>query len=327
MSKSNIALMFPGQGAQQPGMANLILNSSIPAQKLFQEANDVLKFDLTELCKTGSEKELSNTLVTQPAIIATSIALFNYMQEKIEHSNYDISPKLFAGHSLGLLTAAIASNCIAFSDGIKIASKRAEIMQSNYIKKPVGMLGIIGLDIEKVKTICKQATKSLNDRVDIANYNLNNQVVIAGHQTAIIRSKEIVSLMRAKAIELKLKVSSHTELHIDESMQFAKFIDKYHFNEPNVPILSNISSKLLDTAEKIKDELSNQIHRPVFWYKNMEFMSMKKINTYIEIGPGHVLSKLVKKYKPNVEAISIFEELKDIDLLLRNYQVDFQTDE
>jgi [acyl-carrier-protein] S-malonyltransferase len=309
MPKPKTTFMFPGQGSQQPGMATRVLQVSPSSKKIFDEANEVVKFDLLKLCTIGSEAELTNTIVTQPAIVTTSLALLNALNEKLSTKGVKILPAILSGHSLGLLTAAIASNSLTFSQGIEIASKRADIMQKNYSASPLGMTSIIGLNINQVTEICNEATQSHVERVDIANLNLSNQFVISGHLKAIHHAETIAKAMHAKVISLKLKVSSHTSLHKDQSNQFAAFLNDYNFLEPDTPILSNISSKLLDSAEKIKNELSNQIHKPVYWYKNMEILSLEKISYFIEVGPGHTLSRLVKRYNRDATTLAISKEI------------------
>ncbi len=311
MPRSQITYMFPGQGAQYPSMAKLICQVSKNASRIFAEANEILNYDLLDLCTNGSEDDLKNTLITQPAIVTTSMALYKGLEEKLNDQGINISPDIFSGHSLGILTAAIASKSLTLKDGIEIASKRGEIMSKNYNIRPVTMSGVIGLNIDEVKKICNEATSSENDRVDVANYNLKNQIVISGHVSAVSKAEKIAQSKRAKVINLKVRVSSHTKLHIDESKEFADVINNYNFAMPDTPVLSNISSKILNSAEKIKFELSNQIHKPVLWYKNMETLSLNNINIFIEIGPGNVLSRLVKKFMPNVLSFSISKDSID----------------
>ncbi|MDG1990655.1 MAG: ACP S-malonyltransferase [Dehalococcoidia bacterium] len=311
MSKSKTTFMFPGQGSQQPGMATRVLQVSPSSKKIFDEANEVLNFNLLKLCTLGTEEELTNTIITQPAIVTTSLVLLNALNEAMSTKGDAILPTILSGHSLGLLTAAIASNCLTFTQGIEIASKRADIMQKNYSTSPLGMTSIIGLNINQVTEICNEATQSDKERVDIANLNLSNQFVVSGHLKAIHQAETIAKNMHAKVISLKLKVSSHTELHKEQSNQFAEFLRDYDFVDPDTPILSNISSKLLDSAEKIKNELSNQIHKPVYWYKNMEILSLEKISHFIEIGPGHTLSRLVKRYNLDATTLSIAKEINE----------------
>jgi len=299
------ALVFPGQGSQAPGMGHLIYQHSDEARLTFEEASDFTHIDLVRVCFEGDADELSESRVTQPAVLTTSVAFLRSMREKLGEVGDRVRPRLFGGHSLGLFSAAVAAEAISFRDSLLVIMERARLMGEFHEARPVGMASILGLPLERVQEICERATKSALDRVDVANHNLDTQFVISGDDSAIERAMEIARELQARAIRLKVKVSSHTPLHHDQSEEFAQVIREIPFADPVRPMVSNSTSKLLTTAEDVQYEFETQLRSPVFWTGNVETMAGEGVDTFVEVGPGHVLARMVKRISDQLTAVSL----------------------
>lgn len=301
----SIALVFPGQGSQSPGMGKLVHEHSQAARDTFEEASDYTGIDLARVCFEADADALSDTLNTQPAVLTTSVAFLRAMREKLAAVGETVRPRLLGGHSLGLFSAAVASEALSFRDGLLVILERARLMGSFNDDRPVGMASVIGLDADAVRHICDAATRSPEERVDVANYNLDNQTVISGDESALERAMEGARELQAKVIRLKVKVSSHTPLHAEQAGQFAELMREVPMRDPGIPIVSNITSKLLRTAEEVRGEFEAQLCSPVHWSDNVKRMAGNGVDTFVEVGPGHVLARMVKRVSDNLTAVSL----------------------
>ena len=300
-----VAILFPGQGSQVPGMGRLVHQHSEAARLAYEEASDITGIDVARVCFEGDPDELAETTVTQPAVLTTSIAIIDGMREKLAEVGRSIRPRLFGGHSLGLFSTAVASEALTFRDALLVVIERSRLMSSFNEGRPVGMASIIGLDGELVQQICEDATLSLADRVDVANYNLETQTVISGDVSALERAMERARELQAKVIRLKVKVSSHTPLHHEQTEEFAQIIRDVPLLDPVRPIVSNRTSQLLHTAVELREEFSEQLRAPVFWADNVRQMTGQGVHTFIEAGPGHVLARMVRRVSDDVTAVSL----------------------
>ena len=300
-----VAILFPGQGSQVPGMGRLVHHHSEAARLAYEEASDITGLDIARVCFEGDPDELAETTVTQPAVLTTSIAIIGGMREKLAEVRRSIRPRLFGGHSLGLFGAAVASEALTFRDALLVVIERSRLMSSFNEGRPVGMASIIGLDGELVQQICEDATLSPADRVDVANYNLDTQTVISGDVSALERATERARELQAKVIRLKVKVSSHTPLHNEQAEEFAQIIREVPLLDPVRPIVSNRTSQLLRTAAELREEFSEQLRAPVFWAANVREMTGQGVHTFIEAGPGHVLARMVRRVSDDVTAVSL----------------------
>ena len=290
-----VALIFPGQGSQSPGMGRLLYEHSAEARLAFEEASDITHIDIARVCFDGSAEELAETRVTQPAVLTTSVAFLRAMREKLGDVGRAVRPRVLGGHSLGLFSAAVAAEALSFRDSLLVIVERARLMGSFIEERPVGMASIIGLDRDTVEQICRDATLSPADRVDVANHNLETQTVISGDLSALTRAMELARGLHAKAIQLKVRVSSHTPLHTEQAAEFAEMLRAVSIADPATPIVSNISSQLLDTATRLRAEFEMQLRSPVYWAENVRAMSQLGVTTFIEVGPGHVLANMVRR--------------------------------
>jgi len=300
-----VAIVFPGQGSQAPGMGRLVYDHSKAARLTFEEASEVTGIDLAAVCFDSDAHVLADTANTQPAVVTTSVAILRAMREKLGEVGARVRPRLFGGHSLGLFSAAVAAEAISFRDSLLVIMERARLMGSFNEERPVGMVSILGLDVDTVSRICEEATLSPDDRVDVANLNEETQTVISGDVSALERAMKLAKELQGKAIRLKIRVSSHTPLHIEQAAQFAEVIRDVPFVDPARPIVSNISSELLTDAEAVRREFEAQLRSPVHWADNVQRMTREGVDTFIEVGPGHALSRMVRRMGRERTAVSL----------------------
>lgn len=306
-----VALLFPGQGSQARGMGKLVYEHSAAARRTYEEASEITGMDLARLCFEGDEDELAETTVTQPAVLTTSVAIAAAMREKLSEVGRLMRPRLFGGHSLGLFSAAVASEAIEFRDALLLIVERARLMSAMNKDRPVGMASVIGLDGDAVKELCEDATISPLDRVDVANYNLDTQIVISGDVSALERAMERARSLHAKVIRVKVKVSSHTPLHAEQAEEFAQVLRDVEFRDPQRPIISNITSRPLVLAAELKGEFEAQLRSPVYWAANVREMARQGVDNFIEAGPGHVLARLVRRISGDMTAVSLADATED----------------
>jgi [acyl-carrier-protein] S-malonyltransferase len=286
-------------------MGKLVYAHSASARQAFAEASDVTGIDLVKVCFESDADDLAETQYTQPAVLTTSVAMLEAMREKLSDVGKRVRPRLFGGHSLGLFSAAVAAEALTFRDALIVVVGRARLMSSFNAARPVGMASIIGLDSDAVAQICEDATRSALDRVDVANHNLDTQTVISGDVTALERAMERARELQARVIRLKVKVSSHTPLHAEQAHEFALHLDEIPLADPLQPIMSNITSKALSTAEELRQEFRDQLRSPVFWAENVRAMARQGVDTFVEVGPGHVLARMVKRVQDSLTAVSL----------------------
>lgn len=300
-----VALLFPGQGSQAPGMGKLVHERSEAARRTFEEASDVTGMDLARICFEGDADELADTAITQPAVLTASAAIAAAMREKLAEVGQRMRPRLFGGHSLGLFSAAVAAEALEFRDALLVIVERARMMSSLYERRPVGMASVLGLQTNVVQEICEQSTISPDDRVDIANHNMDGQTVISGDVSALERAMERTRALQGKVIRLKVKVSSHTPLHVEQAEEFAVIIREVPLRDPVRPVVSNITSRPLRTASELRDEFAAQLRSPVYWAENVREMARQGVDTFVEVGPGHVLARMVRRIATGVTAVSL----------------------
>ena len=290
------AFVFPGQGAQFPGMGLDAYNSSKKIKQLFEEADHILGFDLSKIMFHGSEEELKQTKVTQPAIFLHSIAEL-YLNEN------DINPSLVAGHSLGEFSALVANKSMSFSDGLKLVSIRAMAMQKACENNKGGMAAILGLDDKIIEETCK----SFQGYVVAANFNCPGQVVISGNFNDVKSICEKFNELGARrSLILPVGGAFHSQLMKDAQDELSEAINNINFQNPTCPIYQNVNGKPESEIRKIKINLINQLTSPVKWTQSVKNMLNDGASSFTEFGPGKVLCGLIKKVDREVKVQSAF---------------------
>ncbi len=285
------AYVFPGQGAQFVGMGKDLYESNSEAKQLFEKANEILGFRITDLMFAGTDEDLKQTKVTQPAVFLHSVILAKTLGD-------DFKPEMVAGHSLGEFSALAASGALSFEDALVLVSKRAQAMQKACEATPSTMAAILALPDEKVEEICASIT---DDIVVAANYNSPGQVVISGTIPAIDRACELALAAGAKrAIKLKVGGAFHSPLMEPARAELAEAIEATTFNQPACPIYQNVNAQAQTDPETIKKNLVAQLTSPVRWTQTVENMLADGADHFIELGPGNVLQGLIKKVSKEV---------------------------
>lgn len=288
------AFVFPGQGAQFIGMGKDLYEKYPLAKQLFEQANEILGFRITDLMFEGTEEDLRQTRVTQPAIFLHSVILAKVMGE-------DFKPEMAAGHSLGEFSALTATGALSFEDGLKLVYARAMAMQKACEKEPSTMAAILGLDDNKVEEVLS----SIDDIVVAANYNSPGQLVISGSISGIDKACEALKVAGAKrALPLKVGGAFHSPLMESARIELAEAINNTNLKSPICPIYQNVDGLPYTKPEQIKENLIAQLTSPVKWTQTVLQMTADGATNYTELGPGTVLAGLVKKISPQAETIS-----------------------
>jgi len=289
------AYLFPGQGSQFPGMAKNIYESSEQAKTMFEKANEILGFRITDIMFSGTEEELKQTKVTQPAIFLHSVILAKTLGENFQ-------PLMVAGHSLGEFSALTSVGVLSFEDGLTLVSKRAQAMQKACEATPSTMAAILGLEDEVVENICKEIT---NEIVVPANYNSPGQLVISGSVKGIeIACGKLKAAGAKRALVLNVGGAFHSPLMQPAKEELQQAIESTLFNHPSCPVYQNVTASSVTDAQQIKANLILQLTSPVRWTQTMKQMLADGATSFTEVGPGAVLQGLVKKISREVVTAS-----------------------
>ena len=293
------AYIFPGQGAQFTGMGLDLYEKSPLAQELFERANDILGFPITDIMFEGTAEQLKETKVTQPAIFLHSVILAKVLGDSFQ-------PEMVAGHSLGELSALVANGVLSFEDGLKLVSKRALAMQKACEIAPSTMAAVLGLEDKVVEETCAE----IDGVVVAANYNCPGQLVISGEIEAVEKACKILTEKGARrALLLPVGGAFHSPMMEPAREELAAAIEETEFNEPTCPVYQNVTAKAVTNAGEIKKNLMIQLTAPVRWTQSIQQMIADGGTDFIEVGPGKVLQGLMRKIDRNVTASGAsFEE-------------------
>jgi [acyl-carrier-protein] S-malonyltransferase len=288
------AYIFPGQGSQFPGMGKDLYESNPLAKELFEKANEILGFRITDIMFNGTEEELKQTKVTQPAIFLHSVILAKTLGESF-------NPEMVAGHSLGEFSALVGNGALSFEDGLKLVYQRALAMQKACEAKPSTMAAVLGMEDSKVEEICG----AVEGIVVAANYNCPGQLVISGEIEAVNKACEALKAAGAKrALVLPVGGAFHSPLMEPARVELEAAINATHFSQPVCPVYQNVTATAISNPDEIKKNLIAQLTAPVRWTQSVKQMVADGGKHFTEVGPGKVLQGLVKKIAPEAEVAS-----------------------
>lgn len=296
---TKFAMVFPGQGSQTVGMLKELSEQNAIVKETFAQASSVLGYDLWQVVQDGPAEELNKTWITQPALLAASVAIF-----RVWGAQDGAKPEFMAGHSLGEYSALVCAGVIDFQDAIKLVELRGKLMQEAVPAGTGAMYAIIGLDNDAIAKACEQAAQG--QVVSPVNFNSPGQVVIAGNKDAVERAGVLCKEAGAKrALPLAVSVPSHCALMKPAADKLAEALDKLIFNQPLYPVINNVNVTIENNAQAIKQALVAQLYSPVRWTETVEYMANNDTTVLIEVGPGKVLTGLTKRIVDSLSGIAV----------------------
>ncbi len=299
------AYLFPGQGSQYVGMGSDLYTTSPSARQVFDQADHVLGTGLSRLCFDGPAELLNDTINTQPAILTTSIAALRALEERRVET-----PSYVAGHSMGEFSALVAAGALTFEDGLKLVRERGRLMKQAGEQNPGGMAAILGLEREPLEAICATAREQSGAYVGVANDNCPGQLVISGSLAALEMALEMAQERGAKrAIRLAVSIAAHSPLMSQAAAEFRHLLDATPFHEPIVPLVANATAGPLTDPHDIRQALGRQLTSPVRWSESVQWMIAQGTSRFVEVGPGDVLTGLLRRIDRSVERASTADVL------------------
>ncbi|HEY1482833.1 MAG TPA: ACP S-malonyltransferase [Candidatus Acidoferrum sp.] len=296
-----VAFLFPGQASQYPGMGKELADRYPVARAVFEEADKALGFAISKICFEGTEDELRLTANTQPAILTVSVAAYRVLADK------GITPDFVAGHSLGEYSALVAVGALKFADAVRLVRKRGTYMQEAVPVGVGGMAAIMGLSPAVVQEVCKRAAE--NEVCAPANLNSPEQTVISGHASAVKRAVEIASQSGAKrAVVLAVSAPFHSALMMPAQEKLEKDLRATAMNFLQVPLVTNVDADTIRKGDEAREALIRQVTMPVRWEESMRMLLDEGVNTFVEVGPGKVLTGLMRQIERSVATLNVEDE-------------------
>ncbi len=300
----NVALVFPGQGSQFVGMGKALYDRSAAARGVFDRADETLGFALSRLCFDGPADELEDTINAQPAILTASVAALEAIEERAAETGARIEPVVVAGHSLGEYTALVAAGAIDFPAALRVVRERGRLMKEAGDERPGGMAAVIGLDRDALEAVCAGA--AVDGVVVVANDNCPGQSVISGELPALQRAMDLAKQSGAKRVaRLGISIASHSPLMARASSQLGDILAGLPLRPPRIPVVANGSGRLMATVDEVRHELAHHVERPVDWTRSVRTMVEAGAATFVEVGPGQVLSGLIKRIDRSVVTVGL----------------------
>ena len=294
LTDDEYALLFPGQGSQSVGMAGKVLRVHPPAVHWFERANEVLDYDLLALIEDGPTETLNETTHSQPAIFVASVAWLEALRDKWGQRGRSLSPAVVGGHSMGQITAMFSARAVDFDDALQLVRRRAELMHAADSLRPGGMASIIGLRDRVLRRLVGEAAE--DGTIVVANDNCPGQTVVSGDEAPLRRVMRLADEQGARrVVRLPISIASHSPLMSDAQAHFAEAVHAISWRDPVVPVVSNISGGLLHSKEQLSQELSEALTAPVQWQQAVKTMAAQGSTLFVEVGPGDVLAKLVRR--------------------------------
>jgi [acyl-carrier-protein] S-malonyltransferase len=301
---SDAAYLFPGQGSQQVGMGRALSEGFDVARETFAEADAILGFPLSDLCFRGPAETLTETINAQPAILVTSVAAWRSLRA----ARPDLPAACCcAGHSLGEYSALVASGSLAFADAVRLTRKRGELMAQAGAQHPGSMAAVLRLADEQVAEICRQAAEASGDAVQVANYNSPGQVVISGGPAGVAAAGELAKGAGGRVMPLAVSVAAHSVLMAPAATEFAQHVAETEFKSPEIPVFGNVHALPLATPAEIRAELVAQLTSPVLWTTSVNRMVEAGTKRCLELGPGNVLTGLVRRINASLATFNVAE--------------------
>jgi len=296
-AEGKVAFIFPGQASQRAGMAVELLSGHPTARDMFRQAGEILGLDLAGLCTTGDDALLTRTDIAQPALLTTCLAWLTLIRE------HGIRPQLVAGHSLGEFSAWVAAGVLEFAEAVRLVRRRGELMEEASRRRPGGMLAVLGLTDAQVKEMCERAGSA--GVVAAVNFNCPGQVVVSGEASALEAVAGAVKAARGKAMALRVSGAFHSPLMEDAAHAFAGLVESLVLRDPTVPVVANATADLVVRAEDARKVMTSQMTNPVLWTDSVRRMISEGVRTFVEVGPGNVLTKLVERISAEARAIPV----------------------
>jgi [acyl-carrier-protein] S-malonyltransferase len=297
----NTSFVFPGQGSQFVGMGKMLADASPAAKQIFELADSILGFSLSQLCWDGPDTELNDTMNTQPALLLHSVATWSVLLQRMP----EFVPVCVAGHSLGEFSALVAAGTLTIPDAIRLTRERGRLMRQAGETRPGGMAAILNLDTTTLSSVCAEAAKETGGVVQVANDNSPGQVVISGEIAALERAMALATARGAKrAIRLPVSIASHSPLMSEAARQFALVVDSTPMQAPRCAVIGNTTAQPLTSVAAIRDELKAQLTSPVRWVDSVHQMEAQGAATFIELGSKDVLTGLLKRIAPQARGMA-----------------------